>query len=412
MYSFVKAVCLSRSIGSQWAERDLSSILVYDIYNTYTKVFLMLSNPVLPTEVYVDMESLKLEYSSFAGTLSMLLTSIGNKALPVVESLPDTSIKRAKYSDAMRVGYKVELSSAGMNYPSGYPESELHDLAMTRPAYPTDMRTLDQYCLVSVNGYIHNTDATQDTAYVYRGADTMRKSNRNHLGITSFLDIGKLTKVKLDPDRIVAYDPDSELRHKLSFTVDEPLDDQSYLLVMGGYLVLPEDNVFWRSGENTFTLDINKLPYIERLFESANFLDLSALQLTAQSGSPETYSIVELTSEAVIKRYLTLSQSFLVIVDTPHLTWNKIHVRHSSVPGKFTCYQDPTCPLFVSYGKIAEYWKVQEGDAWSLSVQDSLLRNYIVSQQPMAQTRIVRADVVPGKPSYHNRGYFLEFTSY
>jgi len=412
VYTFVNSVCLSRTIGSQWHEVDLSEILVFDIFTTYTKVYLVLSNPVLPDNVYVDMDTLRAEFSSYNGTLNELLIYLDNRSLSTVNSLPSTDIKYAKYSDAIRSGYKVDITKIGVVTPDNYPASELYDLSITRPQYSTDLELIHTHCLVSVNGYYHMTDSDGVKAYVYEGAKTMRKSHLNLLGILSFLDIGQLTKVRLDKDLIVGQTETSPLREKIYFSVPNNLDNKSYMLVLGGYLVFPDGDSFYRNGTHSFVLDLNKLPYLERLFESSLYLDLKDLHLTELDFNPETINVNEAWSDDVIKNYLTLNQSYLVIIDTPNLATNKIHLRHSHLPGMFTAYQDPVYPLIVNYGKAVEYWKTYEDGYWSVTVEDSFFRNYILSQQPTYMNSVVSNNLVPNQPFHHSQGYLLEIAGY
>lgn len=412
MYAFVKAVALSRSIGSQWTETDLSGQLVYYIYSVYTKIYLELSNPALESNVYVDMDSLRTEFSSYQNTLSQLLIDLGNRTLETVSELPSTTVKYARYSDARYAEYKIDLTKAGVTTPDGYPRSELTDLKLTREKYSTDMELLNKYCLLSVNGYFHWDDATSDAAYIIDGGSSYQHSNCNVAGILSFLDIGELTKIKISADDIIPAEEDGSLKDKITFTVDADFENKSVFLILGGYMVLPFDNVFWKTGDNSFNLDLNKLPYIERLFESNQYLDLSALQLTESSLGDRVYDIDELWSDAVIKRYMTLSQSFMVIVDIPQLLSNKIFLRNSNSPGEFTAYQEPRYPLIVNYGKVAEYWKTEEDGFWSVRVQDSYLRNYVISQQPTKDLSQINDYFLAGKPFYHSTGFLLELAGY
>lgn len=412
MYTFIKAIALARSIGSQWNEVDISNILVYDIYSTYTRVFLVLHNEVLDTEQNIDFDSLRSEFSSYQGTLTELLVEIGNRTLPSVPTLPSTLVKFAKYSDAIRSEYKINLTIAGQVLPENYPQSELVDLKLTRPKYRTDMQLIHDYCMVSVNGYYHMTDAAGETAYVYQGGKTMHQSKLNHVGILSFYDIGRLQKIRLDPTRIIPADVDSQLKDKLIFSITEDLAGKSFFLVLGGYMIFPDENVFWQSSEQAFTLDLNKLPYVERLFESNKYIDLTPLGLTELPINPDAYNVPELFSDAVIRKYMTLSQSFLVLVDTPHLVTNKLHIRKSTLPGMFTCYQDPAYPLVVNYGKVAEYWKTEEDGYWSISVQDSFLRNYVLSEQPVQSEETITDQLRPDQPFFHSRGFLLEIAGY
>ena len=412
MYSYVDSVSLSRSIGSQWQHVDLSNIIVYDIFANYSRVYLILSHPALVDNVNVDLEILRLEFSSYSGTLAELLVLLGDRSLETVAVIPTTAIKFAKYSDAVRSGYKIHTTIIGASLPDNYPETDKHDLAITRPNTTTDMELIQSHCLVSVNGYFHATDTDGVKAYVYKGADTMRKSRVNHLGILSFLDVGALTKIPLLPANIVGQTESAPLKDRIIFSITQDLTNKSFFLVLGGYLVFPHPNVFWRNGEKTFALDLNMLPYLERLYESKHYMDLTALGLSSFPINPDLIDLEEVWSDAILKNYLTLSQSFLVLVDTPNLLTNNIYLRHSDLPGMFTAYQDPVYPLIVNYGKAVEYWKTREDNHWSVTVQDSFLRNFVLSQQSIAQLPYMNGNLIPQKPYWNSRGYLLEISGF
>lgn len=414
MYSYVDSVVLSRSTGSQWEHLDISNYVVFDIYNKFSKVYLILSNPVLSGNIYVDFDTLKLEFSGYAGTLIQLLADIADRTLTTVPSLPTTTIKHAKYSDAFRSEYKVDITVIGQAVPDNYPDLDKHDLVITRPKYKTDMRLIHDYCLVSVNGFFHMTDTDGTKAYVHEGADTMRKGRANQMGILSFLDIGKLTKVKLDKANIYPQDPTSTLKEKIYFDITQNVTDKAVILVLGGYLVFPEPNVFWQRGDKSFALNLNNLPYVERLYESNRAMDLDGLdglEIETATSDPDILDFTKVWSDDTIKNYLTLSQSFLVIIDTKHLITQKHHLRHSNLPGMFTSYTDPVYPLIVNYGKMVEYWKTLEDGHWSVTVEDSFYKDYIISQQP-TDTVVYNNFKVPNGNLTHSRGFLLDIMGY
>lgn len=412
MYVYSDSVFLIRSVGAQWQKDsettvDLKTKSIYDIFNTYVKVYLILTHTSLVGTYYVDLDTLKVEFSSSPMTLEELLVFLDNRTLEYVDTIPTTAIKYAKYGDAIRAKYKINTTIIGMELPDNYPETEKVDLVISRPSIPTDLSLLHSHCLISINGYYHSTDTDGEKSYVYEGGKTMRKSKVNHLGILSFLDVGQLTKISLDPTRILPMDIGDTLKDKIVFSVDADLTNKSYFLVLGGYLIFPSENTFWQNGVNTFALDLNKLPYVERLYESSLYMDLSALELSEQIIGDNVYSMPELLSDDVIKKYMTLSQSFLVIVDIPYLNTESIYLRKSNMPGMFTAYQDPVYPLVVTYGKVAEYWKTFEDGYWSVTVADSFLRNYIISEQPTTDLIGVNDHLNPNKPFFHSRGFLL-----
>jgi hypothetical protein len=400
-------------VGSQWQSIDLSNIVVFNIYDTYQKTYLVLNNNVLAGDFYVDMDTLKSEYSNYQGTLTDLLVLLGNRILETVTALPTLGIKRAKYSDAYKSNYKVDIAKIGFNLPDNYPSEDKHDLVVTRPAYKTNMVLLHNYCLLSVNGFYHMTDVDEinNKAYVVKGADTTRKGKQNHLGILSFLDVGRLTKIPIPINKI---EPDTNglLKDRIFFSIDEPIGNKSYFLVLGGYLIFPSNNVFWSNGPKNFVLNIQNIQYLEKIYESSLTLDLSSLGLTKDPISPNLVNIDEIYSDVVIKKYMTLSQSYIVLVDTPNLITNKVHIKHASLPGMFTSYTDPSYPLVVGHGKTAEYWKTLEDGYWSVNVQDSFYRDYILSLTNNTNLTVVNDNIVPNTPTRHSRGFLLEIQGY
>lgn len=411
MYTFINSVSLSRSTGSQWEQIDLSNIPVVTIFNTYIKVYLTLTDQTTQQDVFVDLDSLS-EHSGYPNTLNDLLVELGNVVLTTVDSIPDTDVKHVRYSDAFRSGYKAKLVEAGVIHPDNYPVEELNDIALTRPKHDTNMSLLHTHCLVSINGFYHRTDTDIDTAIVYNAAKSLRTSNSNHIGITSFLDVGELTKVPLQETNIYGDNHTEPLKDKVYFSVDEELDGKSYILIVGGYAIYASAGVFWRNGDHSFALDLNKVPYIERLYEASLYLDMEELELPTYALNPDALSLATINSDDFIRKYLTMSQSYLVIVDTPNLVTNKVHLRNSNMPGMFTAYQDPTMPLYASYGKAVEYWKTYEDGQWSVTVEDSFLRNYILSMQPNVNTELLNNNLTPMRPYKHSRGYLLDIIGF
>lgn len=408
MYEYKKSQCLPRGYGNMWSTPDLSLQPLDAVYAAYSQIYLVLFHPLLNREVIVDMNLLRLEFSSYTGTILSWLVNIGNRNLPESSKLPDAAIKYVNYSNAVQAGYRLNLVNRGHINEPDYPVELLTDLQLTRPGHSTDLSLLHTHCLISINGLIHNTDTDGTNAYVVDAGKVLHKVGSSHTGIISFLDVGKLTKVKLSIDSIGRLEADTPLSKKAIFTVDTPLDNQSYIMIVGGYMVQPGEGLFWRIGENSFAICLERLFYMERYLETKNIIDLSSMELPVSDVNPDVTTMEALWSDDAIKKYLTLSQSFLVVVDTPLLSYNKIHVRNSPLPGKFTSYQDPTYPLIVGYGRTAEYWKTEEAAYWSLSVPDGFYRRFIASQQDKSFMKMVSSHLTTQDPTVNSRGHLLE----
>lgn len=383
MYTYVSAHVVSARPNSQFETKDIATTRINEVFATNRLVLLTVTHPALPDPIVVSIESLRLTHSQSLDYIQVILDSLGDVALPVVDFDPSSSIRYAKYSDARRVGYRVELANMGQNYPDNYPAEALMDIVLTRPTYNTDMALLHTHALMSVNGFYHMTATDTQKAYILDGGKSYRVANKNHFGIWSFFDIGEVHKVPLSPAAIIPADPTKNLKDKIRFSVDMDLTGKSVFLVLGGYLVFQQENVFTQVNDNSFLLDMKNLPHAERIMESDKFIDLSPLDLTRPVDDNTTYSVEEIFSDEVLRKYLTLSQSFLVVVDTPNLNVEKMELRESGTYSVFTTIQEPLYPLIIGSGRQVEYWRKQEEGVWALLIGDEWVKNYMALMQPL-----------------------------
>ncbi len=409
MYTYVSSLVLPNTVDAQYMSPDISNVPMNSLFSTYNKIFLTLANTYLSANVYVDLFALEYQLSGYNGTINQWLASIGNMTLPTVQSLPSGSVKYARYSDATRAGYVMEPCKAGYQIPLNYPIDQLPDLKMTRPNYNTDLSLISKYCLATVNGFLHRTDTDGTYAYILQGANTMRKGRQNQVGLLSFLDIGQVSLVPIDVTAVYSDPSDTTraLRDKMYFYLNQPLAGKTVLLSLGGYLVLPQAGIFYQVGNNTFALNTNAIPIPQRYLESRDYIDLSSLGLDVNPVYPGVVNVNQLLSDATLKSYLSLPQSFWIIVDTPGLYTTKQYIKDTGLPGMFIAYEEPISPLFVGYGRMAEYWKTSEDGQWSVTVNDSYLREYSFASTPLQDLVNINSAVIPGTEKTFSKGYTM-----
>ena len=408
MYTYIKSLVLERSLGAQWTEAQLPTTSVYNIYNMFSKVAHIVTHPLFEKELYVDFEALRNTYSGYNGTLLEWLAEIGDLTLPLLETLPNTQVKYAWYEDAVRCGYKAELGQVGYHFPADYPKIELPDLKITRPRTTTDVSVLHTKALMTVNGFLHLTDTDGQSLWIKDGAKSMHHCKLNHFGIISFNQMATIKKIPITPAMLYPEVTDRPLIENVNIRLPEEIGNRSFLLSIGGYLQLPEAEICWQNGDQVISLCLEKIPYAERYFESSHYLDLSALQLEPSPDHPNAITIDQLSSDEVIRRYLTLSQSFIVLIDIPYIFSRKIFIRHSALPGNYTAYQEPRYPQITGYGKISEYWKVYEDGHWVVNVVDGYTDNYVFTYRPLDRLQVITDQRVPGRTYQHSGGFLLE----
>lgn len=411
MYSYKDSLVLPSQLGSYWQSQDISGKTLQEVQTEYRGVYLILNHPASSEDLYVKLDYTVQWQSSSTMTISQLISAIGNNAVMIEDKLPNEELADVRYEEARRAQYKIELAKIGYHYPDNHPRAELTDLELTRPKVVTDLSLVHKNCLISVNGYFHMTDSDGERLFVKDGGKTCVKSNNNHIGLHSFMDIGEIQKIPLYSTFLEPFSEESSLRDRISITLDNiDVEGKSILLVIGGYLVFPEENVFWQYGEESFALDLKSLSYVERIMESSHFLDLSELKLTDYNFHDTAYDFEELWSDDVIFKYLTMSQSFIVVIDSEFLSLQKIHIRHNSYPGMFTSSVEPIYPLVTGYGKIGEYWKTHEDGFWAVNIHEGYLRNYLFNLRNQQDMRIITDQVLPSNPAFNSRGTMLRIS--
>jgi hypothetical protein len=382
------------------------------IFATYRRIVLSLTHTALTDVVYVDLEPLRAEYSTYPNTLNEWFISLGDRALPTIAKLPASKVSYLRYRDAFQAGYRADTTIIGRKDISIAEQEARDDLIITRDATPTVYDQLFRQCLISVNGYLHLTDYDDDGLYVKDGGRSFRRSRNNQLGIHSFADIGAVTLIPITSEQIHTSAPEVPLAAKTYLTIPKATPNQSVLLSIGGYLVLPDPQVFWQISDQQYGLSLEHLPYLARYFESAVNLDLSSLPLSVSPIHPERVSATELFSDPVVMAYLTLSQSFWIVVDTPHLFFVRRGIETPALPGMFISHSRPIYPLIIGQGKIGEYWSTLEDGQWSLTVQDSFYRHHIFDTVRAGELTTVTSGLTPMQPFDHSRGWLLEIGAY
>lgn len=409
MYTVTSAFGVSRVAESRWQTLNLATVPVSQIFQLYRKVYLTLMPPVSTTPIHVDMESLAADYSAFTGTLDDLLVVIGNNTLETVPSIPTINTKYAYYSDAFRAGYKAQIVGRNSAFGALLPRGDRKDLQLIRE--DTDMQDVYNHCLVTVNGLFHITDTDGEKLYVLDGGASSIKSRQNQVGIWSFKNIAPIKSKPIYPEMVYSQAEGAPFIDKVYIKTKENTDNKTVWLVLGGYLIKAEKDIFFSVGNGTYCLNISKLPLLQRYYEALPYIDFSRLGLDSSTVNSDQISLEQFYSDTAIQALLTMTQSFLVIIDKPEVFVNKNYLRQTPMPGMFISYHEPKQPLISGYGKVREYWKQKEDGQWAVNVHDSYLQNKVFNSVVAGLTTMVSNNNTPECTFYNSRGYLLEVGS-
>lgn len=317
------------------------------------------------------------------------------------------------YMLAARAGYKFDIVKMGFNvydqlsylYKADFPDMEIK-----RPNQ-SGLQELHEKYLITVNGYVYNTVYSQGRLYAPKAAEGMLRSRSNAVGIVSLEDIStNITKHAITP-AMVTTDLNILSYDKVFITFATPIAQP--VLVMAGYIIPYNEQYFYRVSDNAFALCLSKLQYHEKLYELLRYRDIfKDLGVEVSPTNPTMVDVQELRSDTVIKRFLSLDNSFVVDLGVPSVALRKIYLEHSNVPGNFRTEIAPNMPMIVGYGKLCEYAVVDVGlNKYTVSTQDYHYNNYLFSGTAQRDLEVSNTHRKPGSTYHLTHAFFLEMTT-
>ncbi len=407
MYSLVRAYGVKNSLNSLWQTQDISGLKLFEIFQLYRELYLELTNSFITGPVYVHLTALDEAYSSSTETLDEIFAADPNLSLPTVTEIPTFEQKKVFYSDGPRHGYSIGVAAPGHPVDSNFSELLKTELVISRPGILP--RDLHEYCLITVNGFLYQTDYDTNYLYVPEAGKSLLKSRQNTCGIASFERIGKVTKKQITAADVSLVESTVPMSQRVLIKTPPEFRGKALMLSVGGYLVTPHENVFKQISDDVWILHTEKLDIVSRYFESRNYVDYDSLGLTEFPKDMDKVSLIELESNEVTMKYLTHPQSFFISVDTPKLVTVKHFLRHSNLPNYYKTVANPTCPLFLGRGRQADYWKEEEGTEWAIRVANGYRVNLTTDTVDKGSIKADSGSNTPYRIYENSRAYLMDF---
>lgn len=420
MYVLVRARYRRDRRGSRWTEVDLTNEKIGTLSANYGDIYLYVEypgagQPILKALHWLKAEPLISDYSPNL-TVQQWLTAMGNKTLPFDTALPNEKIRLVKYAQAWHCGYNIQAVAANGHIDQDISTHYKEDLVLTHPKFSP--QTIRDNCLISVNGYFHLTDWTESGVRIIDGNKTVIASNDNQVGLYSFETIGKLQFVPITDKMIIKAGADVPLWDTtyLKMPSNINLTNKTVLLVTGGYLNVLSD-VYERVNETTWRLSYGRMMFLDRYLQSVLDMDLSSLGLEVDPENESLFNAQQLKQDAVIRKYLTLSQSFFVIVNSPTFFQSYEPVQYLNEPGRFIDGKRQQLPMVGAYGRMLDYHIIGEpGMANQVMPRSEELyvycatmnqrNNYDANHRPWVKQKAVDAGRYPARPFRNETAFF------
>jgi len=309
------------------------------------------------------------------------------------------------------IGYKFNITKIGKNVYDNlayYHKENFPDVELTRPSIDTDLSLLHNKTLVTVNGYVYPTVYEEERLFIPNATKSMLKSRSNNIGILNFSKLtNNIIKHKITPEMITT-EQHIPMFEKAIITFNR--DIRYPILIVCGYLIFENPEVFYRVSSKSFVLRLDRINYIEKLYELQRYRDIfKELEIPVSVNNPSLIDGTVARSENTIKKFLSTFNSFLVELPVTNLKTRRIYLEHSNVPGNFRTEIEPIHPIIAGYGKIAEYFKRKNNDnKYTVYINDAYYNQHLFSKLPYNQIRVYNDHREVGSTYRLSEAFFLD----
>lgn len=311
--------------------------------------------------------------------------------------------------DAFAAGYTITPVSRTNKTILEISNDYITDVRLTRDLL--DYNYFFKNCLVTVNGYYHRIDTDGvNGIFVLDGSKTLKRSNENQIGITNFKDVGGITTYSFsEVDKVL--NNNGTIKISIPTTLVPDMSNKTFMMVYGGYMINVDSNSLIQLDDNIYKLDLATIPLVDMYYESKKYLNFDNMPVETTINNDNVISTQQLYSDGNIDYMLKLSQSFIIIVDTPTLNIEKKYVRTTGFPGQYISYIKPEYPLVLGNGRHVEYWVNYEDTQYSLTVNGYLNNRLIYNTANRNNDFSSSSNINVDDKDNFSKGYLLKISN-
>lgn len=423
------AIGVKKGLNKRWEEVDLSTPTVKSLFETYRILQITLTPQDASEPVFLMLHELNAEFQDYADTVQAMLDAYyATDALPTHTTALIRDHAVARFYDAFKLRYGITLVDANNDEPPVIADIEDYDhLRIERQDTRIDSVAATTQVLVNVNGYYHRAENVNNRGIFVRDAmKSLRKSGQNQIGLWDFKDLGGVTVVPTVPGYVVA--------EGSAFQVDltQDVSEKTVFFVVGGYFLPVDGTVVAQNGVKNFLIDFTHLSFRaeQRYFESANYLDMSAVAEAAASVTPGLIDLDKLTQADSVAAWMAMKQSFVVIINRKDCYMQMRYLKRTLNPNQYICYLDrdlsnlpneiedprlslqpPDLPMVLELGRHPPYWTTTEGWMHTLSIYSNRIGQILYDANAVPGQVQTSGPDQPGAPLRPQHAFLLEFGS-
>lgn len=379
-YEIISAIGKLIDGQAKWESFDITNQDITSLYeNKYSDIRVTLKNIVTKKSGVLYLNDYENQFDA-GQTLETFLVRLNGKKLDLKKGSTVIKRKGLLYREALSNKFKIVPVEKGRLPDNDFSRKhDYSDLFITKEGVdPVDMY---RHTLVTVNGFVHPSDANSKGLWVASGYNTIKKRKKHCIGIISFEHLGQLRQIPIKKKMIDKLNERVDLYQECVIDIGVDCSNKTIMLVLGGYLHVFDYDVFSRISDTAIKVKIKNTPLMERIHASTDDLDIDDNLYDKRYG--ETNLVLNnIQSDEFILKYLTLPYSFIVLLDNNEVFKEITYPQQRGIPNHFITQEKPVLPMMTRLGKFEEYVAVRDMGGYDLMTADCQYRPPLYRQRP------------------------------
>lgn len=406
MYTLISSVRRKNKYTGEWTTFDIGTEKIENIVDRLGWAVIELKPANTNQTKWVDLVNIEYLFTNIAAdaTFNDWLLSIGDLTLPF-NSGAFYQQNYVKYVQAWHSGYNFQPAHPFINAQADISIYEKSDLIATHPTLSPEY--LGNYGLFTVNGLFHISYYGKDELRIIDGFKSVLRYNDNQIGLWSFESLGKINCIPIKTEYLAKYSTNTDYWDNTYITIPSEVDleNKSVFFVIGGYPHFIGKDIT-PINDRSYSIKFNNIFTIERYFQLFERLNIQSWGLNDDENNLTRINVNVLFSDETMLKLLTMSQSFIVVVDTPTLKQDILPVEYIQLPGRYvdkTTYKLPLCGI---NGIGLDYHTIKEDIVTVLAASNNRRKNYVVNTLNWTKGNYHDAGLVPYKPITDETAYY------
>lgn len=405
MYQLVMAYGILRDAEGLHQPVTIDNLSLSQIFNQYSNLYAVVTSTTDPTEVAIDVYKLPYQVRFLSLTLQQWFSTIGTATLQT-EPVP-TGPRQVfvQHWNLHQEDFDIRLANSQLHPDIPLETDQEIDVLLRKPG--ANYENIVKYGLATINGFLHRLDWNQHGVYAIGAGRSRHQSGKHRVGLLDFQHIGPLSVLGITPNMLYKRRPEQPYTEAVYIELPEPIGQRKVLLSIGGWLHIAEKD-FQIVGDTVLRIDFRNYPWFKRFIQTKDWLNLDSLDLAPEDNG--SYSIAKLNADATLERWLTLPQSFVVLVDTGELAYGFSELESTQLPGRYYSAVKPQYPVIVGDGRLAEPIVTFERHKWVLAVDNAFRDNVVLDTTAWAVNQTVAYRRESAMPFDYAQAKFLHLS--